>query len=179
MVIFPDLKLSKRVNEPSKARRNFLSGFAGLWAAKAVSGAPAQSSQAGDFHLPECALAQNYQSLKHPSYDRTGGNADRWPLASNETREVFNAQVPGVNSHIWFTIAAPTTYHLQEIVLRIYWDGNAKPSVEVPVGDFFGLNLGHYNVYQSAFLNCSSAEALNSYCALPSVGERTPAIKGS
>jgi Protein of unknown function (DUF2961) len=166
-VIFPDLRVSKLINEPSKARRNFLSGFAGLWAAKAVSGAQAPSPQPGDFRLPEYALAQNYQSLKQSSYDRTGGNADRWPIAPNETKEVFNAQGPGVISHIWFTIAAPATYHLKEIVMRIYWDGSAKPSVEVPVGDFFGLNLGQYNVYQSAFLNCSSIKALNSYFAMP------------
>ena len=49
----------------------------------------------------------------------------------------------------------------------MYWDGNAKPSVEVPVGDFFGLNLGQYFVYQSAFLNCSSVKALNCYFAMP------------
>ena len=47
-------------------------------------------------------------------------------------------------------------------MFRAYWDGNAKPSIEVPVGDFFGLNLGQYFVYQSAFLNCSSIKALNS-----------------
>ena len=46
-------------------------------------------------------------------------------------------------THIWFTIAARSNDHLKELVLRGYWDGNAKPSVEVPVGDFFGLNLGH------------------------------------
>src|SRR5262249_5746253 len=40
-------------------------------------------------------------------------------------------------------------------------------SVEVPVGDFFGLNLGQYFVYQSEFLNCSSIKALNSYFAMP------------
>ena len=39
--------------------------------------------------------------------------------------------------------------------------------METPVGDFFGLNLGQYNVYQSAFLNCSSVKALNSYFAMP------------
>jgi len=44
---------------------------------------------------------------------------------------------------------------------------NSKPSVETPVGDFFGLNLGQYNVYQSAFLNCSSVKALNCYFAMP------------
>jgi glutathione S-transferase len=51
--------------------------------------------------------------------------------------------------------------------MRIYWDGNARPSVEVPVGDFFGLNLGDYFLYQSVFLNCSSVKALNSYFAMP------------
>jgi hypothetical protein len=39
--------------------------------------------------------------------------------------------------------------------------------VEVPVGDFFGLNLGDYFVYQSAFLNCSDVKALNCYFAMP------------
>ena len=48
-----------------------------------------------------------------------------------------------------------------------YWDGTAHPSVEVPVGDFFGLNLGEYFVYQSAFLNCSSVKGLNCYFAMP------------
>jgi hypothetical protein len=37
----------------------------------------------------------------------------------------------------------------------------------VPVGDFFGLNLGQYVIYQSAFLNCSSIKALNCYFAMP------------
>src|SRR3954447_22196285 len=149
-------------------RRKFLGGLGGLWAARyASAGQEAPVPGAGALQLPEYALAQNYRSLKQSSYDRSGGNSDRWPIAPGGTKEVFNAKGPGVISHIWFTIAAPSTYHLKEIVLRIYWDGNSKPSVETPVGDFFGLNLGIYNVYQSAFLNCSSVKALNCYFAMP------------
>ena len=83
------------------------------------------------------------------------------------TQEVFNSPGPGVITHIWFTISAPSQAHLKEIVIRGYWDGNAKPSIEVPVGDFFGLNLGQYSIYQSAFLNCSSIKALNCYFSMP------------
>jgi hypothetical protein len=152
-------------------RRKLLGGLVGLGGTQFL-GAQAASPQAADgqndtYRLPEYALAQDYQSLKQSSFDRTGGNSDRWPVAAGETKEVFNAAGPGIISHIWFTIAAPGVYHLKEIVLRIYWDGNPKPSVEVPVGDFFGLNLGQYNVYQSAFLNCSSVKALNCYFAMP------------
>jgi hypothetical protein len=146
-------------------RRGVLTSAAAL-----AAGAPlnAQStSPAGSVQLPEYALAQNYRSLKQSSYDRTGGNADSWPIAPGATREIFSADGPGIITHIWCTIAAQSANHLKEIVLRFYWDGNPKPSVEVPVGDFFGLNLGQYNVYQSAFLNCSSVKALNSYFAMP------------
>ncbi|MGP0007336.1 MAG: DUF2961 domain-containing protein, partial [Methylocella sp.] len=144
-----------------------MAGFAGLSAA--ASPASAQTGQsAGDYaFLPRYARAQNYRSLKQSSFDRTGGNADSWPIAAGATRELFAAEGPGVITHIWFTIAAESSDHLKEIVIRIYWDGQAKPSVEVPVGDFFGLNLGQYFVYQSAFLNCSSVKALNCYFAMP------------
>ena len=70
-------------------------------------------------------------------------------------------------THIWFTIAARSDHHLKELVLRGYWDGNAKPSVEAPIGDFFGLNLGQYVIYESAYLACSPGKSLNCYFAMP------------
>ena len=70
-------------------------------------------------------------------------------------------------SHIWFTIAARGGDHLKELVLRGYWDGNAKPSVEAPIGDFFGLNLNSYQIYQSEYLACSPGKSLNCYFAMP------------
>jgi hypothetical protein len=153
-------------------RRGFLQRLAGLAGVSAVAGVPAAQAQGqagrGDFRqLPNYARAQNYRSLKQSSHDRTGGNADRYPIKAGATQEVFNCQGPGVITHIWFTIAAQGRDHLKEIVLRMYWDGNSKPSVEAPVGDFFGLNLGQYAIYQSAFLNCSPVKALNCYFAMP------------
>jgi D-arabinan exo alpha-(1,3)/(1,5)-arabinofuranosidase (non-reducing end) len=147
-------------------RRGFLSRAAGFGVAGAAFGQTPGSSR-GSLHLPDYALAQDYRSLKQSSYDRTGGNADRWIIDAGETREVFRSDGPGVITHIWFTIAAQSPRHLKEIALRMYWEGNAKPSVETPIGDFFGLNLGQYFVYQSAFLNCSSIRALNCYFAMP------------
>src|SRR5262249_18065854 len=154
--------------DPRAPRRGFLQRIAGLagFSAASAAAAPAAPSKTDDW-LPRHARAYSHQSLKQSSYDRTGGNSDRWPIKPGETFEVFNATGPGVISHIWFTIAAPGPNHLKEIVLRMYWEGNAKPSVEVPVGDFFGLNLNQYFVYQSAFLNVSPVKALNCYFAMP------------
>ncbi|MGA8029864.1 MAG: glycoside hydrolase family 172 protein [Bryobacteraceae bacterium] len=152
-------------------RRRFLTsmgGVAALFAGKSADGA--QTPVVGttpEAAVPGYALAQSYKTLKQSSYDRTGGNRDSWPMTAGQTLEVFQSSGPGVITHIWFTIAAQGAHHLKELVLRIYWDGNAKPSVETPIGDFFGLNLGEYFLYQSAFLNCSSVKALNCYFAMP------------
>lgn len=140
------------------------SGFA----AAATPALQAQSGAQSDQRLlPTYARAQNHQSLKQSSFDRTGGNKDSWQIAAGGVREVFNANGPGVITHIWFTIAARGVYHLKEIVLRGYWDGSDKPSIEAPVGDFFGLNLGQYAIYQSAYLACSPGKSLNCYFAMP------------
>lgn len=153
-------------------RRRFLRYLGGISAAGAGVAAAAQTpgavaGQSGDAALPSYARAQNFRSLKQSSYDRTGGNHDSWRIEPGQSHEVFQSDGPGVISHIWFTIAAQSGDHLKELVLRMYWEGNDKPSVETPVGDFFGLNLGQYFIYQSAFLNCSSVKALNSYFAMP------------
>ncbi|MEP6915899.1 MAG: DUF2961 domain-containing protein, partial [Acidobacteriota bacterium] len=157
----------------SNDRRGFLHGMiAGTLAAAAPAAldaqTPAPAQNQGEFSfLPQYARAQHYKSLKQSSYDKTGGNSDRWPIAAGAVQEVFNATGPGVITHIWFTIAARGGDHLKELVLRGYWDGNAKPSVEVPIGDFFGLNLNAYQIYQSAYLACSPGRSLNCYFAMP------------
>ena len=162
-------------SHPAAGRRGCLqriAAFAGLSAAapKAVQAQamtqPSRMPTSVSF-LPDYARAQNYKSLKQSSYDRTGGNSDRWPIEPGATREVFNSPGPGLISHIWFTIAAQSANHLKELVLRAYWDGNVKPSIETPIGDFFGLNLGQYQIYQSAYLACSPGRSLNCYFAMP------------
>jgi Protein of unknown function (DUF2961) len=151
-------------------RRGFLQKIMGAsgWAAAAAPAALAQKAAPLDYRfLPSYARAQSYQSLKQSSFDRTGGNKDSWPISGGGMHEVFNANGPGVITHIWFTIAARSVPHLKEIVLRGYWDGNDKPSIEAPIGDFFGLNLGQYTIYQSAYLACSPGKSLNCYFAMP------------
>src|SRR5437667_5558211 len=121
------------VKMTESTRRGFLRRLFGLGGLSAAA-ASAQQGQVrgqGEYRfLPRYARAQNYKSLKQSSYDRTGGNSDRWPVAPGATQELFNAQGPGAITHIWVTIASQSRDHLKELVLRMYWDGNDKPSVQ-------------------------------------------------
>ena len=116
---------------------------------------------------PDLTRQQTYTQHRASSADPTGGNADRKVVAPGATETVLDVDGPGVVSHIWFTIADPEPYHLKRIVLRIYWDGESTPSVEAPIGDFFGLGLGIYHNWQSEMLSVGSDKALNCFFPMP------------
>jgi len=114
--------------------------------------------------LPE---ARDYIQKRASSYDRSGGNADARAIAAGETLTLLDDSGPGVISHIWVTIATDDPNHLKALVLRMYWDGEASPSVEAPIGDFYGLGLGEYHLYQSAPLQVGADKALNCFFPMP------------
>ncbi|HCA79312.1 MAG TPA: hypothetical protein DEP53_06210 [Bacteroidetes bacterium] len=70
---------------------------------------------------------------------------------------------PGAIQHIWMT---PTgTWRFS--ILRIYWDGEQQPSVEVPVGDFFGNGWGTYSHISSLPVAVNPGSAFNCYWEMP------------
>jgi Protein of unknown function (DUF2961) len=111
--------------------------------------------------------AKDYVQRRASSYDRSGGNADARTIAPGETLTLMDESGPGLISHVWVTIASDDPHHLKALVLRMYWDGESSPSVETPIGDFFGLGLGDYFLYQSLPLSVGSDKALNSFFPMP------------
>ncbi len=89
------------------------------------------------------------------SYDTTGGNNDRISIPRGKNATLLDVDGPGMISRIWFTIDSRDPYYLRGIVLRIYWDDEPNPSVEVPFGDFFG-NGFTYKPYNSEYLGMTS-----------------------
>jgi hypothetical protein len=111
--------------------------------------------------------AKDYVQHRASSYDRIGGNDDERPIDPGATLILMDEAGPGLISHIWFTIASDDRNHLKALVLRMYWDGESSPSVETPIGDFFGLGLGEYFLYQSIPLAVGAEKALNCYFPMP------------
>ena len=118
-------------------------------------------------NLAQLTQAQDYVLHRASSYDRSGANADYREIPAGGTLTLLDENGPGEITHVWMTIATRDPDHLKAIVLRMYWDGESTPSVEAPVGDFFGLGLGEYHEYESAPLAVGSIKALNSFFPMP------------
>ena len=127
----------------------------------------AQSDGGQSTMLSGLVSPHDYVQKRASSYDRTGGNDDFYKIKAGDTITLLDDSGPGIITHIWITIASPEQYHLKKLVLRMYWDGETSPSVETPIGDFFGLGLGDYFQFESIPLSVASDKALNSFFPMP------------
>ena len=109
----------------------------------------------------------DYVQKRVSSYDRSGGNDDFRTIAPGETLTVMDEAGPGMITHIWFTFSSDEMYHLKKLVIRMYWDGEATPSVEAPIGDFFGLGLGEYFNFESLPLSAAPNHGVNAFFPMP------------
>jgi hypothetical protein len=69
----------------------------------------------------------------------------------------------GAIQHIWMT----PTGDWRKSIFRIYWDDQKLPSVECPVGDFFGMGWGKFAPLTSLAVCVNPGSAFNCYWEMP------------
>ena len=84
-------------------------------------------------------------------------------IKSGETITIAEIEGSGAIQHIWMT----PTGNWRFTIMRIYWDDEAEPSVECPVGDFFGMGWGEYAPLTSLPICVNPGSAFNSYWTMP------------
>jgi len=78
------------------------------------------------------------RSRRVSSWDTMGGNRDWISVEPHETAILLDVEGSGCITHFYWTMIGNDPYDLRRAVVRMYWDGEETPSVEVPLGDFFG-----------------------------------------
>jgi hypothetical protein len=118
-------------------------------------------------------LRPGVRRMRASSWDTSGGNEDWWTLAPGEARTIAALAGPGCIRHIWMTMECRAPAWPRQIVLRIWWDGEAEPSVEAPIGDFFGIGHGIVKNFSCAPFEMSpqGGRAFNCWFPMPFAGE--------
>lgn len=84
-------------------------------------------------------------------------------IKPGETVTLANISGPGAIQHIWMT----PTGNWRFSIIRFYWDDEATPSVEAPVGDFFCMGWGRYAQINSLPVCVNPGSAFNCYWVMP------------
>jgi hypothetical protein len=118
-----------------------------------------------------------YVSKRVSSYDHSGGNDDRIHVKAEQEYEFACIDGPAVITHFWCTYgnAYPDgsgaigheLFNTRKILLKIYWDEEKEPSVEVPLGDFFGNIDGYAKQFRSEPIQSTSEDGHGCNCFFP------------
>lgn len=92
------------------------------------------------------------------------GNAFE-PLKSGQSKVFLDVEGPGIIQRMWFTVRDRSSEMMRSIRFRIYWDGEAKPAVDVPFGDFFGYGLSEVVKFETALFSNPEGRSFN--CMIP------------
>ncbi len=84
-------------------------------------------------------------------------------IQPGETFTLADIEGMGAIQHIWLT----PTGNWRWSILRMYWDGEETPSVECPLGDFFGMGWGVFAPLSSLAVCVNPGSAFNSYWTMP------------
>jgi hypothetical protein len=84
-------------------------------------------------------------------------------IGPGETFVMADIKESGVIQHIWMTPTGNWSYS----IMRIYWDGEKEPSVEVPIGAFFGMAWNQFAPLNSLAMTVNPGSAFNSYWKMP------------
>jgi hypothetical protein len=121
---------------------------------------------------PNGDKGQGGQATNHLGIGRKGRPCIA--IKGGETVTIANIQGPGVLQHFWVTVtdklhhrAQEGNYLLRDVVLRMYWDDEVTPSVEVPLGDFFCNGFGIRTNVNSLPISVNPTGGMNCYFAMP------------
>lgn len=95
------------------------------------------------------------------SFQVEGKNQDWWPCESGATLVLADLSGPGCINHIWLTSGSEESAWTRKMVIRIYWNGAEYPSVEAPLGDFFGCGHGIIREYESIAMSMAGPDNRN------------------
>lgn len=107
---------------------------------------------------------RNFQFSSHSPRE-----GDAWHIQPGEEKVLAEIQGPAILENMWFTcgdLNSPNSSYLRDLILRIYWDGEESPSVEVPFGDFFGNAFARRTTWASPYLGVTSG-GFYSYFPMP------------
>ncbi len=123
----------------------------------------------GGTSMSSLPFLRDYQSNRISSYDQSGGNEDWVAIGENERKIIAEVKGPACIKHIWMTMGIPAEDYCRRIILRIYWEGQEHPSVECPIGDFFGMGHGMRTNFISLPLQMSpqDGKGFNSWWPMP------------
>ena len=123
-------------------------------------------SRSISFENPTGAPGAGGQASSHLGVGRKGAPART--IKPGEEVQLCDIEGPGTIRHIWITTDQKPVAQ-RAMMIRVWWDDQAHPSIECPIGDLFVFAHGKITAYQSAVHSVGPTGGRNIWLPMPFV----------
>ncbi len=127
------------------------------------------------YNMPEEKVETKWTSFENPYAEKGAGAKenqgakghafDRIP--GGESIDLVSIKGSGVINRIWLTIDDRSPEVLRSLRIEMFWDGEDKSAVSVPLGDFFGIGLGRKVAFESELFSDPEGRSFNCFIPMP------------
>jgi hypothetical protein len=129
----------------------------------------------GDPSSIDVRLDSRAVTFENPTGERAAGGsvangrkgAPSRLLRRDERAVLADLEGPGTIRHIWCTIPPAPPDEMRAVILEVFYDGAAEPSVSVPLLDFFAITCGRPRPFSSALATAQEGRGFNAYYPMP------------
>ncbi len=120
-------------------------------------------------------LEPHWNSFENPSSEKGAGGTENKGakghpydhLKAGESKVLLDIDGPGIITRMWFTIIDRSPNMLRSLKIEMFWDGEEKPAVSAPFGDFFGNGLGQMVAHQNELFANPEGRSFNCFIPMP------------
>ncbi len=122
------------------------------------------------------SLASRSATMENPAAQAGRGGMSGNGLKASPAIKLFKAGAvatlldqkgPGMIRHIWCTVSSIEPRVLRNLILRMYWETETIPAVEVPLPDFFGVAHGAVAPMYSDLVSAQTGRGYNCFIPMP------------
>ncbi len=129
----------------------------------------------GNLYQFDDRLSSRWISFENPEgkkgaggWENKGAKGHAWEqILPGEKKVLMDLKGAGIIHRMWITVNNRSPEMLRGMRIDMYWDGEEKPAVSVPFGDFFGIGLGKTAVYETELFTNPEGRSFNSYVQMP------------
>ncbi len=116
-----------------------------------------------------------WYSFENPGADKGEGGLENKgakghafdKVPAGEAVTLMETTESGTVRRIWMTFSDRSPEMLRSLRIEMHWDGEEKPAVSAPVGDFFGIGLGRKVPFENVFFADPEGRSFNCFIPMP------------
>lgn len=89
------------------------------------------------------------------------------PIEAGASATLLDVKGAGMIQRIWLTVSDRSPEMLRALRIDMYWDGESKPAVSAPLGDFFSISHGRILPFENALFSSPEGRSFNCFIPMP------------